>query len=90
MSGCWEVDELQSDHQEADMRMILHSKHASSTYNNVVIYTPDTDVLVIALSKSSKVLANIFMLTGTKNARRIIEAIWNYVCNELNKTDCGK
>ena len=51
------------------MRMILHSKHASSNYNNVGMYTPETDVFVIVLSKSAEVPAHMFMLTGTKNAR---------------------
>ena len=35
-AGCCEVDELQSDHQEADTRLLLHSKHASLTYSNIV------------------------------------------------------
>ena len=87
-----EVDELESDHQEADTRMLLHAKHSSYSYNNIVIYTPDADVFIIALSKTTEISSNMYMLTGVKNARRIIDlgAVANYVYNTLNKSSCEK
>ena len=38
------VLQLQSNHEEADTRMLLHAKHASLTYPKVLISSPDTDV----------------------------------------------
>jgi len=31
------VPELESDHKEADTRMLLHVKHTSSTYNEITM-----------------------------------------------------
>ena len=50
-SNCILIPELESNHKEADSRMMLHVKHASRTYASVIIHTPDTDVFMIALSK---------------------------------------
>lgn len=41
-------DELKSDQEEADTRMILHAAHAFRTKICVTISSPDTDVLLIA------------------------------------------
>ena len=35
---------LQSDHEEADTRMILHAHNASQDHDRVAIQSPDTDV----------------------------------------------
>ena len=66
------VPQLQSNQEEADTRMLLHAKHLSETYARVVIHTPDTDVLLIAISVSSDIPASLFILTGTKTNVRII------------------
>ena len=41
---CDELLELQSNHEEADTRLLLHAKHAAVTNDNVMIKTPDTEV----------------------------------------------
>ena len=86
------ADELYCDHQEADTRMFLHAKHASQTCSNIVLYTPDTDVFIMALSNVSEIEAHMYMLTGVKNARRIIDvnAVSDNVQETLNKTECCK
>ena len=66
------VEELESDHEEADTRMLLHAKHASLTHERI-ISTPDNDVFVIALAKLADIEARLYMLTGTKDKRRIID-----------------
>ena len=39
------MEELHSDHEEADTRLLLHAKHASWGNNGIiVIQLPDTDV----------------------------------------------
>ena len=32
-----EIDELCSDHEEADTRMLVHANHASQFYGNIII-----------------------------------------------------
>ena len=44
------VPELACDHQEADTRMLLHTAHAARTSSSVTIFSPDTDVFLLALS----------------------------------------
>ena len=69
---CVFVTELECNHEEADTRMLLHAHHASQSTENIVIHTPDTDVLLIAIAASSQISGNIFIRTGTKNKVRII------------------
>ena len=70
--GVSEVPELEST-QEADTRMMLHVVHATNQLiHNIVIHTPDTDVVVIALSVSETVSSSLYIKTGTKNRTRII------------------
>ena len=73
-SDCWKlkptdsvkVPELFTLQEEADTRMFLHCKHASEEFNNIVIHTPDTDVLVIGLTMQSQINAELFIKTGVK------------------------
>ena len=53
------VSDLECCHKEADTRLLLHAKHASNEYNHIVIYTPDTDVFVIALAMKQDIDSNI-------------------------------
>ena len=77
--------DLASDQEEADTRMFVHAHHATSSFNKVMISSPDTDVFVIALAKSLEIDANLFMLTGVKSKRRIIDinAVANGLCNTI-------
>ena len=70
--SCTEIKELSSDHEQADTRMIAHARHASLSYSNVIVKSPDTDVLLIALNAINDIFANLFFETGKGNARRII------------------
>lgn len=45
-----EVEQLSSDHEEADTQMLFHTKHASASSENTVIQSLDTDVFVIAVA----------------------------------------
>ena len=68
-----DVEELISDHEEADTRLLLHAKHASDTgdHSSVVIRSPDTDVAIICLRFSGDV-PNLYFQTGKRNLQRII------------------
>ena len=50
-NACCFVAELYSDQKEVDTWILLHAKHASSTYNIIVIATPDTDVFIMRITK---------------------------------------
>ena len=60
------VPELETNQEEADTRILLHSKHASLECENVIIHSPDTDVFFIAVAKSNDIPANLFFQTGKK------------------------
>ena len=72
--------------------MLLHTKHASSTYNTIVIATLGTDVFTITLSKQSEIQARIFILTGTTEKRRLIDtqALSKCIHQIKKKTECTK
>ena len=67
-----EVEELSCNHEEADTRMITHTRHASNVYPDIIIRSPDTDVFFIALNACVDINANIYFETGVGNGRRII------------------
>ena len=80
-SICVPQPDLISDQEQADTRMFLHAKYASSTFDKILISSPDTDVFVIALAKSIEINASLFMLTGVKSKRRIIDI--NAIADDL-------
>ena len=71
----WKTEpELESNQEEADTRMIMHSYHASICgFQDIIIHTPDTDVFIIMLSFLKDHTANLYMKTGTKGKTRIID-----------------
>ena len=71
--GARRKEALDGDHQEADTRIFTHALHASSTNDKIVISSPDTDVFMIAIAKFEDIPTDLYMLTGTKNSRRIID-----------------
>ena len=44
------VENLKINHEEADNRIILHGKHASNSYDRILIALPDTEVFVLCAS----------------------------------------
>ena len=67
------VENLKSNHEEADIRMTLHAKHASNSHDRILIASPDTDVFVLCVSLENYIDGRIYFLTGVKNSRRIID-----------------
>lgn len=73
---CWRVDaatcepvpELPCNHEEADTRTVAHALHARGT---CVIYSDDTDVLVLLLAHSPS-LTKCYMKKGRRAKTRII------------------
>jgi hypothetical protein len=87
--SCTAIEGLPSDHEEVDTRMIAHAKHASLSYSNVILRSPDTNVFVIALNASRNIHANMFFETGKGSEKRIItlsevrERLGNQWCSEV-------
>ena len=52
--------------------MLLHAKNISMFFDRVVIHTPDTDVVLIALGVSGDLRCELFVKTGVQNKVRII------------------
>jgi len=68
--GGTEDPTLACNHEEADTRLVFHTKQISRSFKKIVIHTPDTDVLLIALGL--EIGAEIHMKTGVKSKTRII------------------
>jgi len=64
--------EMRSDHEEADTRLVLHAKIASQHHENVIIWSPDTDVAVIGISHCSSIPAQVFFATGSGKNQRLV------------------
>lgn len=80
------VPELESDHEEADTRLLLHSKHSAQTYDRIIIKTPDTDVLVISIAMQKLIGKDVYLLTGTGSNTRTIDV--GAVSDELGDALC--
>ena len=64
---------LQSNQEEADTRMLFHMKFEVETGNmELVVHTPDTDVLVLCLGHSSDIGGTIYFHTGVGEKERTI------------------
>ena len=61
-----DIQALRSNHEESDTRMIVHATYAvQQGAQNVVVCSPDTDVLVLLLHHLSSIPAiNVFLKTG--------------------------
>ena len=70
--GGTEEPTLACNHEEADTRLVFHTKQLSRSFKKIVIHTPDTDVLLIALGLATEIGAEIHMKTGVKSKTRII------------------
>ena len=69
-----EIPALNSGHEEADTRLLLHGIHAAEQGSQtVIICSPDTDVLVITLPIAIAHQPAVFGFdTGTGNYRRLV------------------
>ena len=65
---------LQSDHEEGDTKVILHAVDATADgVTDLTIYSPDTDVLVLAIGRSSEMCLNTSFVTGRGTSHRSID-----------------
>lgn len=85
------VATLNCDHEEADTRMFLHAAHASQSYKNIIIKSPDTDVLVLAISLIENINAHLFISYGTLKSMKIydINVIYQTLGSDVSKALIG-
>ena len=70
-----DMGHLQSDHEEADTKIILHALYATADgATDLTIHSPDTDVLVLAIRRSSEMYLNtsLIFVTGRGTSHRSI------------------
>ena len=67
-----DVPHLQSDHEEADTRLLLHAADAQKECKSVVIKSTYTDVIVLGIFFSNQI-ANLVIAAGTKQNFRLID-----------------
>jgi len=68
---------LRSTHEEADTRLVLHAVHCEF---NIVVFSRDTDVLLLLVSHSPRARCkNLWLMCGTSKKRRYIpiEAVFS-------------
>ena len=87
LGGFWQVTELLwhasrqqicvlIKRREADKRIILHCLQASRTSEPttpIIVWTPDTDLLVLFVSYASTVTQPLYLDTGSGNKRRMVD-----------------
>ena len=67
------LQELSSDHEEADTRIVLHARDAAVRgYHEVNVLCRDTDVLVLLLAHRQDLCQEIWMFSGTSRTKRYI------------------
>ena len=81
------VPELNSNHEEADTRLILHAQHACITHSKVTIRSPDTDVFILMLAHKTEIRSLLIFDTGSGNNRRLIDI--NKVYEQLGSRLCN-
>ena len=64
-------EHLQTSQEEADTILILHALNAKERGKNVCIFSPDADVLILALSCAEK-LGDTVVIIGKKGNKRNI------------------
>ena len=81
------VSILQSNHEEADTRLLLHAKHATATHERIIIKSPDTDVFILSIAMQPSFPKELYMMTGTGNRFRCIPV--SKISNKMGVEICG-
>ena len=84
-----EIEDLRCDHEEADTRMILHCRHVvlSSEIENVVVWSPDTDVAILLAHHFEDLrCTQLWFRTGVADKARFIPI--HQICSNLGKEIC--
>ena len=79
----WEnVEAFLCNHEEADMRIMLHAKHISNyEYEGIVIVAQDTDVRLLAIAFSDHISIPIFQKCASQT--RTIYISISLLCHKI-------
>ena len=66
------MSDLETNHEEADTRLLLHANHAKETSDRIIIKSPNTDVFLLSIVMQRTIEKEIFFMTGTGNKFRLI------------------
>ena len=66
------INHFKSTQQEADSRIILHAQDLMNWCDRVIVYSPDTDVLVL-MALTRRILATYGPILVLKKKKRYIE-----------------
>ncbi|CAH3159169.1 unnamed protein product, partial [Porites lobata] len=83
--SCVDVEDLKSNQEEADTRMLLHTKYAAGQCQEakIVIQSPDTDVLVLSAAHFEDIASKeLWFHTGVKDRLRFVPV--HDVCQNLS------
>lgn len=85
------VQELFSNQEEADTRLILHANHASSDHQTITIRSPDTDVFLLMLHHRTELSRSLIFDTGFGNNRKLIDIgeIYDQLGSQICKALAG-
>ena len=94
MTKCDEVEELMSEDEEADERLLLHAAHAvKDGYSSIIISSEDTYVYVLCLAFSDTIEVPLFHKCRTQTHRptRLIDIrqICSAIGSQFSKTLIG-
>ena len=88
--ACKEITELNSNHEEADTKLLLHAKHASENgETTIIIKYPDTDVAILACHFCRDISARILIMKKEKTwniyleTSAIADAAGPHLCDAL-------
>ncbi len=66
-----DISRLQSNHEEADTRLVLHSAEAvSAGFERVLVISRDTDVMLLLVHFIAGKAAEVWMISGTAKSRK--------------------
>ena len=84
--SCVDVEDLKSNQEEADTRMLLHAKYAAGQgqEEKIVIQSPDTDMLVLSAAYFEDIASKeLWFRTGVKDRLHFVPV--HDVCQNLSK-----
>ena len=85
---------LRSTHEEADTRILLHAADASMSTEDIVVWSPDTDVAVLCCHYVRRLNVRLYFRTGVKDKARFIpihevaESLGEDICRVLSILHC--
>ena len=69
-----DVPELNSNQEEADTHLLMHTKHAyDSGIQNVLLVTEDKDIIALLLANADLLNGQLFPKNGTQNCQRFLD-----------------